>query len=219
MQLNRAVILSLILLCLAPKFSSAQDESVPRFEESSCDYSTPAGVDVTCGYVVVLEDHNNSEGETIRLALAILHSTSDTPLPDPIVSLTGGPGGSTLEYLPFTFRQNYRAFLETRDFIMFDQRGVGLSEPSLDCPNLLERNYEDAARLRSSQEAAQDDTDAILDCQQTLIESGADLTIYTTAQNAADVADIRVALGYDDWNLFGVSYGTKLALTTMRDYP
>jgi len=217
-------VLALVVVCLGlgGRFLQAQEaqaEIVPRFEESSCNYSTPAGVDVTCGYIVVPEDHSNPEGETIRLALVILHSTSDTPAPDPIISLTGGPGGSTLEYLPFTFRQNYRAFLETRDFIMFDQRGVGLSEPSLNCPDLLERNYQDAARLRSAQEAAQDDTASILDCQQTLIDSGEDLTVYTTAQNAADVADIRLALGYEEWNLFGVSYGTKLALTTIRDFP
>ena len=42
---------------------------------------------------------------------------------------------------------------------------------------------------------------------------------YNSAENAADVADLRRALGVSEWNLYGVSYGTRLALTIMRDQP
>ncbi|RZL80970.1 MAG: alpha/beta hydrolase [Rhodococcus sp. (in: high G+C Gram-positive bacteria)] len=48
---------------------------------------------------------------------------------------------------------------------------------------------------------------------------GSDLGAYDTAENAADVADLRVALGLDEWNVYGVSYGSDLALTVLRDHP
>ena len=51
------------------------------------------------------------------------------------------------------------------------------------------------------------------------MRAGIDPSLATSAENAADVNDLRLALGYEQWNLFGVSYGTKLALTIMRDYP
>src|SRR6185503_15624183 len=51
------------------------------------------------------------------------------------------------------------------------------------------------------------------------LNKGVDPASATSAENAADVNDLRLALGYDQWNLYGVSYGTRLALTVVRDYP
>ncbi|MDX1991709.1 MAG: alpha/beta hydrolase [bacterium] len=207
------------LISFSLGFAQAQTDEVPRFErDSSCNVPTPADVRVTCGNLVVPIDRDQPERGTLRLAVSILHSTSDNPAPDPIVSLTGGPGGHTVEALPYTFRVNYRAFLETRDFIMFDQRGVGLSQPALNCPELTERYYEDARRERTVEEVAQDEVAALLDCNASLTGAGVNFADYTTSANAADVADLRRVLGYEEWNLFGVSYGTKLALTILRDH-
>ena len=49
--------------------------------------------------------------------------------------------------------------------------------------------------------------------------TGVDLAAYNTTENAADIADLRVALGIDSWNVYGVSYGSRLALTVLRDHP
>ncbi|MET0298013.1 MAG: alpha/beta fold hydrolase, partial [Microbacterium sp.] len=56
-------------------------------------------------------------------------------------------------------------------------------------------------------------------CRDRLIEEGIDLGAYTSAASAADLADLRAALGYGPWNLYGLSYGSRLALTVMRDHP
>ena len=56
-------------------------------------------------------------------------------------------------------------------------------------------------------------------CRERLLVNGADLRAYTSAENAADLAVLRAALGIEQWNLYGTSYGTRLALTAMRDYP
>ena len=49
--------------------------------------------------------------------------------------------------------------------------------------------------------------------------AGIDVAAYDTAENAADIADLRVALGIDEWNVYGASYGSKLALVELRDHP
>lgn len=195
------------------------DNPVPRFEQNRCTYQLPRGVNVVCGFLVVPEDHNAPEANTIRLSVAILRSETRNAEPDPVISLTGGPGGVTTPILPFAFRSNYRAFLENRDFIMFDQRGVGLSEPALECDSLINRYLEIGGQIFPPEERANLETQWLLDCHEAYLQAGENPALYTTRQNAADLNALREVLGYDAWNLFGVSYGTKLALTTMRDYP
>src|SRR5439155_5733048 len=56
-------------------------------------------------------------------------------------------------------------------------------------------------------------------CHRRLLQRGIDLAAYNTTENAADFADLRVALGIAEWNVFGVSYGSDLALTLMREHP
>ncbi len=60
---------------------------------------------------------------------------------------------------------------------------------------------------------------AAAQCRDRLVGQGIDLTAYTGAEDAADVNDIRLALGYAQVDLLGVSYGTRLALTVVRDFP
>jgi pimeloyl-ACP methyl ester carboxylesterase len=86
--------------------------------------------------------------------------------------------------------------LAKRELVLFDQRGAGYSEPSLKCNG---ERYDV--------------------CHARLVKSGVDLSAYNTRENAADVEAIREALGYDRINLKGGSYGTKLALRVMADYP
>jgi pimeloyl-ACP methyl ester carboxylesterase len=61
--------------------------------------------------------------------------------------------------------------------------------------------------------------DAFRRCRERLIIEGIDLSAYHSAASAADLNDLRIALGYQKLNLYAVSYGTRLALTLMRDYP
>jgi hypothetical protein len=56
----------------------------------------PKGYTVECGMVTVPEDHANPDGPKIKLAVAIVHSTSPDPAPDPVLFIVGGPGGSAL---------------------------------------------------------------------------------------------------------------------------
>jgi len=190
--------------------SGAQSESAPALErlggeagtftETDCPFETPADEDITCGVLTVPENRQTDNGATVELMVAILHARSDSPQPDPIIYLEGGPGGSALAGIDTWYNTPYR---QDRDFILFDQRGTGFSLPSLNCTEMDEDDIESAVEQ----------------CRDRLLAEGVDLTAYNSRENAADVEALRLALGVDQVNLYGISYGTRLALTVMRDYP
>ncbi len=190
----------------------------PQFESASCRFEKPEGHDVTCGYLIVPEDRTRPE-KTIRLHVAIFASESKNPAPDPVVYLEGGPGGNALETLPFTFEDYFAPLLADRDVIIFDQRGTGYSEPSLACPEVNEADLDIIDEVLPIDDEIDISLDANTACYERLLADGVNLSAYNSVENAADVNDLRIALGYDEWNLYGISYGTKLAMTTMRDHP
>ena len=169
--------------------------------------------------MTVPEDRSQPGGPTIRLHSARFRTQSDDPAPDPIVYLAGGPGENALELVPLIFDQLFGPFLANRDFIMFDQRGAGLSKPALDCPEFVEMVRNALDQDLSVEESVARSTEALSACHDRLVGEGVNLAAYTSAENAADLNDLREALGYDEWNLYGLSYGTRLAQTAMRDFP
>ncbi|MDJ0755725.1 MAG: alpha/beta fold hydrolase [Ardenticatenaceae bacterium] len=191
-----------------------------EFVEGSCPFTIPVDADVTCGTVEVPQNRQNpADGGTVSLAVAIFSSSTAEPAADPVVYLAGGPGGFALELIEFTFEDSIQPYLADRDYVIFDQRGTGYSEPSLVCSetfeldlDLLDDDLEDGRYNELY-------LDALGECRQRLLDNGVDLSAYNSAENAADVEDLRQALGYDSWNLLGVSYGTRLAQTVMRDFP
>ena len=199
--------------------STAELPGIRLESPAECAFQVPEEVRTECGYLVVPRDRRGNDGATLKLHYAIFRSTSANPRPDPVVYLSGGPGFGALQTVPFTFNRRFLPFLAGRDLIMFDQRGTGLSEPALDCPEYTRTVYDLLDRDLSSEDADAEFLAALLECHDRLVREGVDPEAYTTVENATDVKDLRLALGYDQWNLYGVSYGTKLALTTMRDHP
>ncbi len=195
--------------------STSTDE--PELLERECGPLPPGiSVRIDCHWLVVPEDRDAPKSQEIKLAVAVMHSLADDPEPDPVVFLAGGPGGAAIETL-----ENFvtSPMLETRDLVLFDQRGTGLSEPSLDCPERVEVVTADLSRAESHEFELVEMGKATVACRKRLEREGIDLSAYNTEANAADVAALRVALGIDEWNLYGVSYGTRLALATMRSHP
>ena len=197
----------------------------PEFVEADCPmpFDHPRGLHVDCGYVSVLEDRGRPDGNVIRLAVARLRASVPSPHPDPVIYLAGGPGAggpgaSGLEQIE-RFIDDARFIWEERDLILLDQRGVGHSEPRLECPAYLRER----AGLRdlgvNPDEDPQRTVDALLKCKRTLSEQGIDVSAYTAVAVAADVVDLAAAMGYEIYNLYGSAFGTKLALTVMRNFP
>jgi pimeloyl-ACP methyl ester carboxylesterase len=186
------------------------------FTPRACTVPTPAGRTTQCGTLTVPEDRSDPSGNQVQLAVAVVKTNSSTPQPDAAVYLGGGPGGTVMDSLP----GRYKAVLgEHRDVILFDQRGVGLSVPNLDCPErdeALWTTYSTAQPFADELVGLLDATEA---CRDRLLADGVELSAYNTVQSALDVRDLRRALGYDEWNVYGVSYGTSLAQQVMRADP
>jgi len=192
-------------------------EYVAEFEPSECNIEIPEGVNVDCGFVIVPENRYGDVGKTIRLAVAIYRGTDSTATP--IIYLQGGPGQEAIELMSEYFSWTIAPFVGERDFILLDQRGMGLSEPNLDCPKLDEIYEADAANEIPLVVREEQYLTAFEECRDGLVSRGVNLSSYNTMENAADVKDIILTLGYEQAILFGVSYGTRLAQVVMRENP
>jgi pimeloyl-ACP methyl ester carboxylesterase len=158
---------------------------------------------------------------TLRLYVTRIKSQSADPHPDPVLILNGGPGGASRGWLTAArMPLLQQAFLAQREVILLDQRGTGFSEPQLFAPEVDRLSTADT--LLGALDAdvrAQRYVDAALQARDRFVANGANLAAVNTLEIAADVNDLRLALGYDTLNLYGISYGTRPALVMMRDFP
>ena len=189
---------------------------VPLFEPANCRFYKPPGFDPECGYLVVPEDRTKPDGAQVRLHVAIFRSRSETPEPDPLIYLTGGGGGNELDNTISYLDDGNDAILDHRDFIMYNQRGAKYGKPYLQCKGYAEFMAQLVPKNLPREEAAAEKIQFLLDCRDSLVERGIDLNTYNTAVNADDLNDLRIALGYDQVNIYGTSYGTRLALEILR---
>ena len=118
--------------------------------------------------------------------------------------------------------QIFEPFRETRDVVMFDQRAAGLSGKSTSCFGAMQANI-DALIAPDFEEygtaAIKDGPSLTAQCVAELKAQDIDLSKYNTLENARDVRAVLTGLGYETYNLYGISYGTKLSLGVMRSVP
>lgn len=189
------------------------------YEKGDCPFAAPLGETVECGRLSVPAHRFDLNSTKILLPVAVFKSHSKEPLPDPIVYLEGGPGGHTIEEIPDIFHYLVEPFLDERDFVLFDQRGAGLAEPALDCPQMDDFDHTTLTKDMTDAEYTAGFVAAVQACRDALVLAGADPGLATSSESASDLEDLRLVLGYKQWNVYGISYGTRLALTAMRDYP
>lgn len=227
---NQKLLFFLLILLTLTVVSPASADAPPRaqhtaaFEPAECTfefplvkYLAPGRVGFKCGYVTVPEQHSQPSGPTLRLAVTTLPSTAKNPAPDPLFMAQGGPGGSSLELFPLFMLSS--PIREERDIVIFDQRGTYYSKPNLLCPELDELTKETLELDLSQEEADRRSLAAYRACGDRLTREGVNLAAYNSLENAADIDSIRTALGYDQINFYGVSYGTLLGLHYMRRFP
>jgi pimeloyl-ACP methyl ester carboxylesterase len=194
---------------------STGNQAVPRIEAVDCSVFEGldvSGVTVQCGYLIVPENRSNPQSRTIKVAYALVKTSGSNPQPDPLVFLTGGPGGTAINGISGWSR-------EDRDTILVDPRGLGYSQPIMQCPPQNIPGTSTQATAPFAKELLAQNLQWAQSCRDLLVSQGFDLTAYNTMASAGDLNDLRQALGYSEWNLYGISYGTRLALETMRTYP
>jgi pimeloyl-ACP methyl ester carboxylesterase len=184
-------------------------EKIPAISLEPCHLGaegSPSRLAARCGVFSVPEDRSNPEGRTISLRIAVVPAVSRTPEPDPLVFFTGGPGQAATETYP-QLAPAFRRINRERDVVLVDQRGTGGSN-ALRCP---EEDVRDLALL---------DEEAIGPwVSRCLAALAGDPRFYTTSIAMRDLDEVREALGYERVNLYGLSYGTRAALTYLRMYP
>lgn len=209
-----------LLLMLAPLFGAGHHApSMPRFETAPCpkmQEPIEALKHARCGFLLVPENRSISNSRTIRLQVAILRSRSKPALPDPIVFMAGGPGEAALHDTPFL---DHAGINHNRDVIVVEQRGTLYDDPDLNCPELDRYYGRQVSLVYDAPSTGRAQASAAAACRRRLASKGIDLSAYNTTENEQDFVDLRHALGIRQWNVYGYSYGTDLALSLMRDHP
>ncbi len=156
--------------------------------------------DYACGHLTVALDPSGSTPGAITLAMR-RHRAPVGEGREAVIALAGGPGQAAI---PFSeqFAHLLGPIAATRDLIVFDQRGIGLSHP-LSC-HRFELEVGGSAGAQLAECAAQ---------------IGPTRSDYTTAQTVADIEAIRQAGGYEKLVLYGTSYGTKVSERYAQSYP
>jgi pimeloyl-ACP methyl ester carboxylesterase len=160
-----------------------------------------------CGRLDVPEDRTKPAGRKISVFVAVLPANTLSPKDDPLVVLAGGPGQAASSIAPFAARLT--ALRRTRDVVLIDQRGTGRSSP-LACA---------ALKPREQEMFETDPVPRARECVDELKARGVDLSQYTTSSFIADLEAVREALGYARWNVWGGSYGTRVAQEYLRRHP
>lgn len=179
----------------------------------SCALSVPRGtsVEAWCSTLAVPENHDDQDGRTIDLAIALVTAEGQAE-PDPIVMIAGGPGQSALESYPSL----HRAFDDARrqrHVLLVDARGTGQSHP-LKC-----ENEEGRSAVMEDEDVSPQAARAFAERCREQLSKTTDLRRYTTADHIRDLDLVRQKLGIDKLNLMGISYGTRVAQQFAKRYP
>lgn len=221
---SAAVVLAVLLILLSVK-SLAVDDSWPAFDNvvytnpavnytigklsfTDCRLNDPGFThyrNMQCSFLRVPENYQQPDGSLITLFVGRIPATGKRPDPDPLIPFQGGPGGAASDLFIINGIGLDR-IQQQRDLIIVDQRGTGKSM-RLDCPSLAESTMEfNLERVKTATRTC-------------LTSLEGDPAQYTTSVAVKDFDRVREALEIDRWNLYGVSYGTRVAQHYLRRYP
>lgn len=201
------------LLLAASAVAPATARTLGSLEFEPCGLKAPGlplNIDAQCTTLKVPEDPAQPEGRQIELAIAWVPSRADEALPDPVFMLAGGPGQGARESYP-SAASAFRDLRARRHVILVDQRGTGGS-------NRLACSPTEAEMQPGAMESPDTMRAFAARCRDALAEK-ADLRFYTTSDAVADLDRVRAAIGAEQINLVGISYGTRVGLEYLRRFP
>ncbi|MDX1515545.1 MAG: alpha/beta fold hydrolase [Woeseiaceae bacterium] len=151
-------------------------------------------------------DSNGNDRDTLELRVVVVPALNLEPAPDPILPIAGGPGQGSVEFYA-SYAHAFEHVRRDRDIVLVDQRGTGESA-ALDCPvddAIIEGQYSVSATKTFAAE-----------CLEAL---AFDPRFFTTSVAVRDLDAVRRALGIAQWNVYGISYGSRVAQHYARRYP
>jgi pimeloyl-ACP methyl ester carboxylesterase len=180
----------------------ALDETACRLEADGL----PAAF-AQCATLTVPEDYAAPEGASLELYVARMPAASANPRPDPLLLISGGPGQSAVDFY-LQSRAAFEPVRRDRDILLLDQRGTGRSAAGLQC------ELPEGMELET---AGSDLLDRVIAA--CLTELGNDPGAFTTSVAVRDLERLRIELDLAQWNVYGISYGTRVAQHYLRRYP
>lgn len=163
--------------------------------------------DISRGAFKVFENREAGEGRMLELKVIVLHAKGENPRPDPIFYFAGGPGQGVADLYRGFVQADYR---EKRDIVLINQRGTGgdnLLQVEVGTDDNLQSYMDTIFQVEAYREAL------------TELKENFDLSLYSTSTAMDDINEARIALGYDQINVMGGSYGTRACLVYMRRHP
>lgn len=199
----------MLRICPVGLLLSVTAVAATPLELEDCRISAGPGftsVSARCG---VLERPLNPaapDAGTIDISVAVVPALDLNPEPDPFVPIAGGPGQASVAFYA-AYRLAFEEVRLSRDILLVDQRGTGDSSP-MDCP------VEDA--VVEGEFTTEETIEAMRECLEALPH---DPRYFTTSVAVTDLEAVRRALGYDKLNIYGISYGSRVAQHFARRYP
>lgn len=201
---------ALAALTLTPlAFCGASEAHAASLKPEACRLQSEiagGGVAAECAWLSVPENREQPSGRQVQLHVARIRSLRQEPVGDPLFVLSGGPGQAASDFY-ISIAPALTRVRRDRDIVIVDQRGTGKSN-RLDCtfPDESDITFTDPRQLRELAHSC-------------LAKLPGDPRYYTTSVAVRDLDDVRAALGYERLDLYGVSYGTRVAQHYMRRYP
>ena len=164
------------------------------------------GIKARCGLFTQREDPANADSPLLELFVAVVPALTLEPEPDPFVPIAGGPGQASSDFYA-AYSAAFEMVRRNRDIILLDQRGTGQSA-AMNC---------DADDELISGRFSREQT--IAETEECLEQLPHDPRFFTTSVAVRDLEALREALGYPQLNLYGISYGSRVAQHFVRRYP
>ena len=190
-----------LLLLWAAVLPAAAQRPVARFVNEACPESLSrlAPSDLHCGRLHVPEDRSSADSPEISVFVMQLPAREESHQ-QPIIVLAGGPGDAASAETAWWLGTRLR---DKHEVILVDQRGAGLSRPSLNCPEF----------------DASGDENSLAKCRERLLSAGIKLSAYHAALIARDIADLIATLKLGPVNVYARSYGARVARLLARELP
>jgi pimeloyl-ACP methyl ester carboxylesterase len=164
-----------------------------------------ASLAARCGVLEVAENPAQPSGRSISLHVAVVPALNRRSRAAPLFLLAGGPGQAASD-LYVSYAGAFARVNRNHDIVLLDQRGTGRSEPLFcDYPEDWRETRDELPALRQ----------ATLAC---LARYGERVRYYTSSVAALDLERVREALGYAQIELYGASYGTRMAELYLRHH-
>ena len=194
------------LLCVAATSHSAPGDPL---ELTDCRiYAGPGypGLKARCGTFERYLDPDDPQSTVLELNVAVVPALSLEPEPDPFVPIAGGPGGASVNFYA-SYARAFERIRRNRDILLIDARGTGESE-------LMNCEFDDDVI-----EGTLSREETVKYTQECLDQLPHDPRFFTTSVAVRDLDALREALGYPAINVYGSSYGTRVAQHYARRYP